>query len=217
MPTKKIKMKKYILVLVAGLFSMASFAHNPEISTTMLVEKENNVWVLQLSASLTAFQQEIKTHYAETPYKTPEEFQQMVLEHVKKNLHITFNEGEAVTFSKGIVKLGHETKVVFEVFGTPLDIKSASITNTVFEDIHRSQGALVIFKEGFEKKQFILNDSNDFTIALQADNNQFTQVSEQKASVLSSIVLFSLIGIIGLGFLVIAIVKRKKARLLEVR
>lgn len=210
-------MKKYISVLVLGLLSMASFAHNPEVSTTMLVEKENNVWVLQLSASLTAFQQEIKTHYVENPYKTPEEFQQMVLEHLKKNLHITFNEGEAVTFSKGIVKLGHETKVVFEVFGTPSNIKSAIITNTVFEDIHRSQGALVILKEGYQKKQFILNDSNNYTIALQADNNQFMQVVEQKASVLPSIVIVSLIGIIGLGFLIINILKRKKMRLLEVR
>lgn len=209
-------MKKYISVLVAGLFSVASFAHNPEISTTMLVEKENNVWVLQLSASLTAFQQEIKAHYAETPYKTPEEFQQMVLEYVKQNLHISYNDGEDVTFSKGIVKLGHETKVVFEVFGTPTDIKSASITNTVFEDIHRSQGALVILKEGFQKKQFILNGTNDYTIALQADNNQFTQVFEQKASMLSSIIILSLISIIGIGFLMITILKRRKMRLLEV-
>ncbi len=210
-------MKKYILLLVAGLFSMASFAHNPEISTTMLVEKENNVWVLQLSASLTAFQQEIKTHYAETPYKTPEEFQQMVLEHVKKNLHITFNEGEDMTFSKGIVKLGHETKVVFEVFGTPSAIKSAIITNTVFENIHRSQGALVILKEGYQKNKFFLNDSNDYTIVLQANNNQFTQVSEQKASMLSSVVIVSLISFFGLGFLILNILKRKKMRLLEVR
>lgn len=210
-------MKKYISVLVLGLLSMASFAHNPEVSTTMLVEKENNVWVLQLSASLTAFQQEIKKHYVETPYKTPEEFQAMVLEHVKKNLHISFNKGEEVTFSKGIVKLGHETKVVFEVIGTPSDIKSAIITNTVFKDVHRSQGALVILKEGFEKKQFILNGTNDYTISLQADNNQFTQIVEQKASMLSSIVIVSLLGIIGLGFLIINILKRRKMRLLEVR
>lgn len=210
-------MKKHISIFVAGLMSMASFAHNPEVSTTMLVEKENNVWVLQLSASLTAFQQEINTHYAETPYKTPEEFQAMVLEHVKKNLHINFNNGEEVTFSKGIVKLGHEIKVVFEVFGTPSDIKSAIITNTVFEDIHRSQGALVILKEGFQKKQFILNETNDYTITLQVNNNQFKQVVEQNASMLSSIVIVSLLGIIGLGFLVINILKRRKIRLLEVR
>jgi hypothetical protein len=210
-------MKKYISIFVAGLFSIVSFAHNPEVSTTMLVEKENNVWVLQLSASLTAFQQEINTNYAETPYKTPEEFQAMVMEYVKQNLHISYNKGEEVTFSKGIVKLGHETKVVFEVFGTPSEIKSAIITNTVFADIHRSQSALVILKEGFEKKQFLLNGTNGYTIALQANKKQFTQVVEQNASMLSSIVLVSLVGVIGLGFLIINILKRRKMRLLEVR
>lgn len=36
-------MKKLLLTVMAGLFSMASFAHNPDASTTLLVEKENNV------------------------------------------------------------------------------------------------------------------------------------------------------------------------------
>ncbi len=57
-------MKKYILLFVAVLFSMAGFAHNPDVSTIMLVEKENNSWVVQISASLTAFQQEIRTHFS---------------------------------------------------------------------------------------------------------------------------------------------------------
>jgi hypothetical protein len=210
-------MKKYILLLVAGMFSMASFAHNPEVSTTMLVEKENNVWVLQLSASLTAFQQEINTHFSETPYKTPEEFQQMVLEHIKNNLKISFNGEEAVTFSKGIVKLGHETNVVFEVFGIPTTIHSVEIKNTSFEDVHRSQSAMVLLKDGFQKKHFILNNSNDYSLALEVNNNEFVQVVEQNASTFSSVIVFSLLGLIGLGFLIINILKRRKMRLLEVR
>jgi hypothetical protein len=208
-------MKKYIVVFVAGLFSMASFAHDPNTSTTMLVEKENNVWVLQISASLTAFQQEINTHYSETPYKTPEEFRYMVLEHVKSNLHITYNGNEDIRFGKGIVKLGHETTVVFEVFGTPLDIKSAVITNTVFEDIHKSQSALILLKEGFSKKHFMLNDANNYTLALQVDGNEFTEVTVQKANLFPPLLLFALIGFLGIGYLSLTIYKRRKMRLLE--
>ena len=99
-------MKKLLFAFVIGLFSMASFAHNPDASTTMLVEKENNSWVLQISASLTAFQQEIRTHFAETPYKTPEEFQKMVLEHIKNNLEISFNDGENISLGQGNRKAG---------------------------------------------------------------------------------------------------------------
>ena len=42
---------------------MSAKAHQADVSTTMLVEKEDNSWVLQISASLTAFQHEIQTHF----------------------------------------------------------------------------------------------------------------------------------------------------------
>lgn len=183
-------MKKHILLFITGLFSMAIFAHNPDFSTTMLVEKENNTWVLQISASLTAFQQEIRTHFSQTPYKTPEEFQQMMLEHIKNNLEISFNDGKFITLGKGIVKLGHETKVVFEVFGIPSDILAVRVKNTTFKDISRSQSALLLFKEGFGKKQFILNKFNNHTLVLEVSGNEFVEAVESKASLLSSSLLW---------------------------
>lgn len=175
-------MKKYILMLVAFGFSIASFAHSPNASATMLVEKENNTWVLQISASLTAFQQEIKTHFAETPYKTPEEFQQMVLEHVKKNLEISFNDDRQITFGQGVVKLGHETKVVFEVFGIPSEIQTATVKNTAFADIYKSRSSLLLFKEGFTKQQFVLNDANAHTLHLKVSGDTFVQTTQNTAS-----------------------------------
>jgi len=157
-PTKNIKiMFKTIFFLFFFLTSITAKAHQPDVSTTMLVEKENNVWILQISASLTAFQQEIRTHYSETPYKTPDEFRQMVLEHIKKNLTIRFNKEQEITLSAGIVKLGHETKVVFEVFGVPTNINSVYVKNTAFKEIYKNQSALVLLKDGFNKEHFVLN------------------------------------------------------------
>ncbi|MGB5553380.1 MAG: hypothetical protein WBM83_01890 [Flavobacteriaceae bacterium] len=174
-------MKKLLFAFVIGLFSMASFAHNPDASTTMLVEKENNSWVLQITASLTAFQQEIRTHFAETPYKTPEEFQKMVLEHIKNNLEISFNDGEIISLSQGMVKLGHETKVVYEVHGIPSDIQTVRIKNTTFKDISRNQNAFMLFKEGFTKEQFILNNANNHAMTLEVNGNKFVEVGPSKA------------------------------------
>ena len=209
-------MNKLLLVLSLALVTIKGFAHQPDVSTTMLVEKENNTWVLQISASLTAFQQEIRTHFSETPYETPEEFQQMVLEHIKNNLQLSFNGDNVVTLSHGIVILGHETKVVFEVFGIPATISSAEITNTAFKDIHRSQSALVLLKEGFNKKQFVLNDANSHTVSLKVDKNEFIEKVEHSASFFSSNILIVLIGCLALGILIQNIYKRRKLRLLEV-
>ena len=200
-------MKKYLLLLIV-LFSSLSFAHNPNTSTTMLVEKENNTWVLQISASLTAFQQEIKTHFAETPYKTPEEFQQMVIEHIKNNLNIVFNDSQTITLSKGIVKLGHETKVVFEISGVPLDIKSVFITNSTFKDIYKNQSGLLVLKAGFKKEHFILNNKNSHTLKLIAGDDKFV-VEEKKENSFSTTIVYVSLAIIALGA-VYLIIKRKK-------
>ena len=165
-------MYKRILFVGVLFITISAKAHQADVSTTMLVERVNNTWVLQISASLTAFQQEIRAHFAETPYKTPEEFQQMVLKHIKNNLLINFN-GENISFGEGVVKLGHETKVVFEVFGIPSEIKTVLVKNTAFQDIHKNQSALVLLKEGFNKEHFVLNVANDHTLKLYVDGNTF--------------------------------------------
>ena len=210
-------MKKQLLVFVFGLFSMASFAHNPDASTTMLVEKENNIWVLQISASLTAFQQEIRTHFAETPYKTPEEFQKMVLEHIKNNLEISFNDGEIISLGQGMVKLGHETKVVFEIIGIPSDITVPYIENKPLRIFSRNQSAFFLFKEGFTKEQFILNNANDHTLALQVEGNAFVERSQQKADLSSPYIILIVITALGLGFLAQKLILVKKKALEIVR
>lgn len=197
-------MKKYLLIVFAGLLSMASFAHSPSTSTTMLVEKEDGSWVLQISASLTAFQQEIQTHFADTPYKTPEEFQQMVLEHIKKNLEIHFNNNEEITLGQGIVKLGHETKVVFEVFGIPSDVQSVRVKNTAFEDINKSQSALLLFKKGFSKEQFLLDNANNYTLTLQTNGDTFVEASQSRADISENVLFVIAFILIAVAFALVA-------------
>lgn len=198
-----------LIVLVFLFISISASAHQPEGSSTMLVEKENNTWILQISASLTAFQQEINTHFSETPYKTPEEFRQMVIEHIKNNLDITFNENQGITLSAGTVKLGHETQVVFEVFGVPSEIKSIVFKNSVFKDIYNNQSALMVFKEGFNKQRFVLNNKNNHTLKLLTDQDTFVLESKNEASFLSTKILFLVIGILAVSYISKAIVTKK--------
>jgi len=214
MSTKNLElMFKKIIFFSFLLATITVKAHQPDVSTTMLVEKENNVWILQISASLTAFQQEIKTHFSETPYKTPEEFQQMVLEHIKNNLKIRFNEDQEITLSDGYVRLGHETKVVFEVFGVPAQINSVLVKNTAFEDIYKNKSALVLLKNGFNKEHFMLNEANDHTLSLQVDENEFVEIVPDKISFFSSKILMVFIAFLILISLAIVIMKKINSNL----
>ena len=194
-------MKTYLLILANLLFIIIGHAHSPNASTTMLVEKSNGSWILQISSSLTAFQQEVRTHFTETPYKSPEEFQHMVLEHLKNNIDIDYNNGSSVKIGNGSVKLGHETKVIFEVFGIDENMKTLNMRNTAFNDITQSQSALFIFKNGFKKDQFILNNENEHSIALKVDDNKFVEIDKQKAGIDPWIVIFLLTGLLLIGLL----------------
>ena len=141
--------------------------------------------MFQIRASLTAFQYEVRTHFAETPYKTPEEFKDFVIEHVKNNVTIYFNETDSVTLRNPYVKLGHETNVVFEVVGVPKNIESVFVKNSSFNDIHRNKSALVLLKKGFEKEQFVLNNDNEHSAELIVNEKSFELKDNQNISVAS--------------------------------
>jgi len=148
-------------------------AHAPDVSSTILVQQKDGTWVLQIRSALIAFEQEINNRYGLNAYDTPEEFMNLVIEHLQENLNLTFNEKEDVKLTKGLVKLGHETNVLFTVLNVPENFNTLSVKNSSFKNIHRSQSALIIFKEGFEKQQFVLNGRNNYTATLEVNKSNF--------------------------------------------
>jgi len=209
-------MKKYILSLLVCLSAWNVQAHQTEVSSTMLVEQEDNKWFLNIRAALTAFEYEVKAMNLETPYKSAEEFQALVLQHIQDNLDIYFNEGDKITLKNGKVKLGHETNVFFEVEGVPATINSVYVKNSSFKDIHSNQSALIILKKGFTKKQFILNNKNDHTMNLKVADTQFIpfegQVVTAELSPSSSYTSYAYGGIAFLLFCVLAFFWTKRNR-----
>lgn len=171
-------MLRGIILCCCVFFSFIAKAHQPDISTTMLVEKDSNQWILQINGALTGFQYAIKAHYGDSAYDSPEAFQDLVLAHLKENLNICINDKETVSFKNGFVQLGHETKVGFEVIGIPKEIKSIQFKNSSFKDIYHNQSALVILKKGVESNQFLLNNENQHELKLVRTGNQFKLVDE---------------------------------------
>jgi len=168
-------MKNIGIFIILFLSTTLVRAHQPDISTIMIVQKDDGHWILQMRASLTAFQQEVRNHYAATPYKTPEEFSSMVIDHVQSNVIITTSGEKMVTLKEGKVKLGHETSVYFQIDGLNSDFKELSVINTSFSDILRSQSALILLKKDFDKKQIMLNKSNDYAVTVITSDNRFEE------------------------------------------
>jgi hypothetical protein len=165
----------YKLLIALFFVSLSLQAHQADASTVLLVEQDNGSWVLQISGALTAFQHEIKTMYPDQEYKTPEEFKQLVIDHVKNNLSFLFNDNSTYSIKSTQVQLGHETKVVFELSGIPEKLNTVVVTNTIFKEVYKNQSTLFFFKNGLTKTKFVLNNDNQHTLKLKVEGNSFVQ------------------------------------------
>tara|TARA_R110000868_G_C10914780_1_gene765226 strand:- start:193 stop:822 length:630 start_codon:yes stop_codon:yes gene_type:complete len=166
-------MFKFLILWI--VFTSGLYAHQTDVSTTMLVQKEDGTWILQVSAALTAFQYEVKLNNPNNPYKTPEEFKEMVVKHLLNNLSFTFNGNVSPSLQNAQVLLGHETKVVFEVIGIPNTIKNVVVRNASFKGIYKNQSKFLLFKNGFQKEVFTLNDANEHSLKLIVKEDKFIE------------------------------------------
>ncbi|GAB5553055.1 MAG: hypothetical protein Sapg2KO_26460 [Saprospiraceae bacterium] len=191
-------MSKWIIAFSLLLTYGIAEAHQPDLSSTLLVEQGENKWVLQIRAALTAFEYEIHQHYGKDAYATPEEFQNLVLNYVQSNVSLMCNKSNDTELENGSVQLGHETKVVFEVKGIPETLEQIEFQNSSFKDISRNQSALIIVKKDFAKQQIFLNNENQHTAKLKVKDSKFVVMTDEtnRATVRSSILS-------GLGFLLV--------------
>ena len=203
-------MKKLFFIISLIVFAGNAYAHQPDVSTTLLTQQTNNQWILQVKAALTAFKYEVTDSYPKESYNSPEEFQALVIRHVMENVSIVFDGNKEVELQHSVVRLGHETNVIFEVDGVPETFKSVQFKNSSFKEIPRNQSALVILKKGFTQKQFVLNNENKHTALLKTKDGQFVSTTSGiKSTMFKSSIL---IGLIGLGVVGVFIFSKFKKR-----
>lgn len=173
-------MVKNLLVLGILFCSFFATGHQADLSSTILSEGEDGVWILQIRAALTAYEYEVNLNYGEEAFKTPEEFKELVIQHVKTNISIYIDGGERQVLENAQVSLGHETNVVFFLENFPSDFTTIIISNSSFQDISRNQSALVLLKSGFEKQQFVLNNANNHLAMLEKNGLRFEYRTPEK-------------------------------------
>jgi hypothetical protein len=211
MLTKYFKTKNSLILI--GLFFfrfLPSFAHQSDRSTMMLYQDEMGRSFLQIYGALTAFEGEIDYLYSEKSYKTPEQFKQLVLKHFNKNIFIILNSNDTLRFEKPQVILGHETKVVCEVFGFPKKINELLIKNTMFIDIPNNQSTIIVLQKGLPHEQYTLNKDNQQQIQLELIDGNWHQVNSKKMNFNYWLVMI-VISLVFLGSFIVFKKRFKKA------
>lgn len=171
------KIVRYLSFAMLLFCFRAGWAHQPDLSSLMIYE-QNGKSILLIKSSLTAFEQEIAYLYGKDSYKTPQEFQQLVIKHFQKNCDVIIN-GDAVKFTNVQVMLGHETTVVAELSGRPKTIESVYLKNTLFEDMPNNVCEVILTLIGLPQKQFILGSSLYLDAKLNVENGRWTMEQTQ--------------------------------------
>lgn len=191
-------MKSLILVLML-LWGNMAFAHQPNVSSVVLSKTEKGQLLLQISSSLTAFQTEVNYHNEKNAYKTPEEFQNLVLAHFGKTFSIIVNETDTLKFVNPIVLLGHETKIVAEITGLPKTVHKINVQSKLFQEIHHSQSALIFLIDGLPtSKDYVLSDENEHEISIALHEGKWELIAPAISSNLKYMLLVLLVVVVAM-------------------
>ena len=160
---------KYFFLFINFMFFFNSLsAHTHKVSSIFLI-KDADVWNVQVTASFAAYQYEMLKEMPEEEIKKlkPEEVQQWISEHLKKNLFLNIN-GKEVSLGGSFVQLGHEIKTKFllaeNITG---EINDLIVKNTSFLSTgssHKSLFKVVVDKKA--SKRFQMNANNQHTVKL---------------------------------------------------
>lgn len=162
------------------LLPFTMLAHSTAQSSSLLVEDNNGNYTLQVRASLAAFEYVVHEEFTAQGYTNPQEFEALVLKLLSKQLALYIND-KKVSLTNPRVKLGHESLVVYHV-SVPADVENVAITNTLFKTIYKSKNLFIVLKNGIQKNLFTLDNTNQYSIALKIEKDQFVLVSAANSS-----------------------------------
>ncbi|WP_235048401.1 hypothetical protein [Arcticibacter svalbardensis] len=145
-----------------------------------MIYEQNGKSILVIKSSLTAFEGEVDYTFGKAAYKTPEEFNQLVIRHFQKNCFVIAN-GDTIKFSNIQVQLGHETTLFAELINMPKKITTFYVSCALFKDMSDNRCELILTDIGGQpQKQYILNNSNRQTVMLKTENKKWVVVETDR-------------------------------------
>lgn len=199
-----VKLRFLILFLLS---SSLTYAHGPDLAI-MMVYQQNGKTLLVVKSSLTAFEGEVDYIFGKNAYKSPEEFQLLVIRHFQRNCSVVF-DGDTIKFNNPNVILGHETTLITELSNVPTRFNSIDIRNTMFGDIPANMCEVILTLNGFPQKQYILNNQNKHKARFKLDGGKWT-LDESTHSINCMAVLS--VSMVLLIALIILLFERKKGK-----
>jgi hypothetical protein len=182
-------------------------AHQPDLSNLMIYE-QNGKYILVIKSALSAFEGEVDYLFGKNAYKSPEEFQLLVIKHFQKNCAVMMND-ENIKLINPKVILGHETTLFAELSIVPKKISSIYVKNTLFKDMPVSLCEMILTLNALPQKQYLLNNVNNYEVKLQLENNSWTVVED--ASPKTTLILLAVVAfMLSASVVAVFVIKKRK-------
>jgi hypothetical protein len=174
-----------------------------------MIYEQNGKYFLVIKSSLIAFEGEVDYLFGKNAYKTPEEFQLLVIKHFQNNCLVIIND-DTFKLSNPKVLLGHETTVFAELLNAPTKFNSIYVRNTLFKDMPNNMCELILTLKGLPQKQYILNNSNKHEVKLTIENNNWKVVKAMNSSYKTQHLLFGVALSLIVAVVLTITIRRKK-------
>lgn len=202
------KTMKSIFLILLFLSVKVVQAHQPDLSNLMIYEQNGKCFIV-IKSSLTAFEGEINHVFGKNAYKSPEEFEQLVIKHFKKNCLVIVND-DTIKLHNPKVMLGHETTLFVELLEAPKTFKSVYIRNTLFQDMPSNMCEIILTLNGIQPKQYIIDNANKHEVKLVVDNVNWVVVKPKNSTFVNQDLLLMLMFLLMISVIIIIAVKEKK-------
>ena len=161
-------MRKFICFIFIVLLPNLSEAHSPLISTVALIKSKENSWTVHISASLSAFQYALTSDdkSLQLDSLSSDLFQQKIIDLLRRKLKIEISGDKDTKLEDGIVKLGHETEVVFKLSIKENNTESIKIKNESFLSISDHYCILKVITPERASSNILLEKSNEYAVTL---------------------------------------------------
>jgi hypothetical protein len=162
---------RLLLIFYFFLFTYECQAHGSDLSSLMIY-KQNGKYFIAIKSSIAAFEGEVGYIFGKNSYKTPEEFQLLVIKHFRNNCYLIINR-DTIRFHNPKVVLGHETTLFAELLNISNQLNAFYVRNTMFKDMPANICEVILSIDDHSQQQYILENANKHEIALLRKNNKW--------------------------------------------
>lgn len=206
-------MKKSAFTLLLVFFALELMAHNPQVSNISLRQDAGTKkYNLLISVPLLTCQNELSYSYPSIQIDSlsKNQFQELLLNHFKKNIQFIANDNDTLFISNGMLSIGHETQLIFELSGLPPVVHSMHLKYAALSSQYDHFAVMQISLADKTTGKFVFNNDNKFELSLINKNSKLVEEDIQSASLLPTYLIPAIAGtvLIIAGF--IFFIKRNK-------